>query len=107
MSALSSLFISHSSRDHAIAMEVGRRLRAEGYTDLFLDFDPDQGIPPDATGKKRSRQGRASARGQTAAHAQLREACQQRHGHQSSDPVALFARNPPKSRYSINTGAVG
>jgi hypothetical protein len=40
MSALSSLFISHSSRDHAIAMEVGRRLRAEGYTDLFLDFDP-------------------------------------------------------------------
>jgi hypothetical protein len=31
MSALSSLSISHSSRDHAIAMEVGRRLRAEVY----------------------------------------------------------------------------
>jgi hypothetical protein len=45
MSALSSPFISHSSRDHAIAMEVGRRLRAEGYTYLFLDFDSDQGIP--------------------------------------------------------------
>jgi hypothetical protein len=28
MPALSSLFISHSSRDHTIAMEVGRRLRA-------------------------------------------------------------------------------
>lgn len=45
MSALSSLFISHSSRDHAIALEVGRRLRAKGYTGLFFDFDPVQGIP--------------------------------------------------------------
>jgi hypothetical protein len=41
MSALSSLFISHGSRDHAIATEVGRRLKAEGYIDLFLDLDPD------------------------------------------------------------------
>ena len=30
MSALSSLFISHGSRDHAIAREVGRRLRSRG-----------------------------------------------------------------------------
>jgi hypothetical protein len=52
MSALSSLFISHSSRDHAIAMEVSRRLRAEGYTDLFLDFDPDQGIPAGRNGEQ-------------------------------------------------------
>ena len=52
MSALSSLFISHSSRDHAIALEVGRRLRAEGYTDLFFDFDPVQGIPVGRNGEK-------------------------------------------------------
>jgi hypothetical protein len=52
MSALSSLFISRSSRDHAIAMEVGRRLRAEGYTALFLDFDPDQGIPAGRNGEQ-------------------------------------------------------
>jgi hypothetical protein len=45
MSALSSLFISHGSRDHAIAMEVGRRLRAEGYTDLFSRLRPRPGHP--------------------------------------------------------------
>jgi hypothetical protein len=45
MSALSSLFISQGSRDHAIAMEVGQRLRAEGYTDLFSRLRPRPGHP--------------------------------------------------------------
>jgi Novel STAND NTPase 1/TIR domain len=45
MSALSSLFISHSSRDRVVAADIGQRLRSEGYEDLFLDFDPEQGIP--------------------------------------------------------------
>ena len=45
MPSLSSLFISHSNKDAAIAADVGRRLRAEGYTDFYLDFDPEQGTP--------------------------------------------------------------
>jgi WD40 repeat protein len=45
MSTLSSLFISHSSCDRALAKEIGQRLKAEGYKDVFLDFDPVQGIP--------------------------------------------------------------
>jgi hypothetical protein len=42
---LASLFISHSSSDQDAAQRLGERLRAEGYAALFLDFDPDQGIP--------------------------------------------------------------
>ena len=53
MSALSSLFTSHSSRDHAIALEVGRRLRAEGYTDLLSTSTPSRASLSDATGNKR------------------------------------------------------
>lgn len=40
-----SLFISHSSRDRAVAERVADHLRSEGFASLFLDFDPEQGIP--------------------------------------------------------------
>ena len=42
---MASLFVSHSSRDRVEAERVVERLRAEGFTALFIDFDPDQGIP--------------------------------------------------------------
>jgi WD40 repeat protein len=40
-----SLFVSHSSRDRVEVQRVVERLRVEGFTALFIDFDPDQGIP--------------------------------------------------------------
>jgi hypothetical protein len=43
---MSTLFISHSSRDQAAAEELGRRLAAQGHRSVFLDFHPEQGIPP-------------------------------------------------------------
>jgi hypothetical protein len=43
--SFSLFFISHSSRDRAAAERVRDRLRAQGYASLFLDFDPDEGIP--------------------------------------------------------------
>jgi WD40 repeat protein/energy-coupling factor transporter ATP-binding protein EcfA2 len=42
---MSLLFISHSSIDHAAALEVKGRLQAQGYEGIFLDFDPINGIP--------------------------------------------------------------
>lgn len=39
------LFISHSSADNDAALAFGARLRARGFGALFLDFDPEQGIP--------------------------------------------------------------
>ncbi len=39
------LFISHSSADNDVALTFGARLRARGFEALFLDFDPEQGIP--------------------------------------------------------------
>jgi hypothetical protein len=42
---MSSLFISHSSRDRATAEWVYGRLQAAGFAALFMDFDPEQGIP--------------------------------------------------------------
>jgi tetratricopeptide (TPR) repeat protein len=42
---MASLFISHSSKDQEAAARVRDRLRAEGFHALFVDFDPDQGIP--------------------------------------------------------------
>jgi hypothetical protein len=43
---MSEIFISHSSKDNAIAAELKHRLEAQGHTSVFLDFDPDIGIPP-------------------------------------------------------------
>ena len=40
-----SIFLSHSSRDHILAQDLVGLLRAGGYPSLFLDFDPDVGIP--------------------------------------------------------------
>lgn len=40
------IFISHSSHDNAAAERVRRVLREEGIESIFLDFDPDSGIPP-------------------------------------------------------------
>src|SRR5688572_12282439 len=42
---MASIFISHSSRDQPLTEEICARLRAEGFDALFVDFDPDQGIP--------------------------------------------------------------
>lgn len=42
---MSGIFISHSSRDNAVADEVSDRLQQQGYQSLFLDFDPADGIP--------------------------------------------------------------
>jgi WD40 repeat protein len=42
---MASLFISHSSADRSAALRVRDRLQAEGFASIFLDFDPQQGIP--------------------------------------------------------------
>src|SRR4051812_23735107 len=42
---MASVFVSHSSRDRVVTEHVVARLRAEGFAALFVDFDPDQGIP--------------------------------------------------------------
>src|SRR3954469_25149517 len=42
---MASVFISHSSQDRAVAERVVARLRAAGFAALFVDFDPEQGIP--------------------------------------------------------------
>jgi hypothetical protein len=42
---MSSIFISHSSKDHVIAAELRTRLVDQGYRSVFLDFDPEIGIP--------------------------------------------------------------
>lgn len=41
---MSSIFISHSSKDNAIAKELERRLTREGHSSVFLDLDPEKGI---------------------------------------------------------------
>jgi WD40 repeat protein len=42
---MSSIFISHSSRDAHVAGELRDRLAERGYHSVFLDFDPQVGIP--------------------------------------------------------------
>src|SRR3954468_8936365 len=42
---MASIFVSHSSRDRAATERVVARLRAAGFAALFVDFDPEQGIP--------------------------------------------------------------
>ncbi|MGK7908531.1 MAG: TIR domain-containing protein, partial [Synechococcus sp.] len=41
---MSSIFISHSSKDNAAAESLKTWLEKQGYQSLFLDFDPDAGI---------------------------------------------------------------
>src|SRR5688500_12204491 len=42
---MASVFVSHSSRDRAVTERVVARLRDAGLAALFVDFDPEQGIP--------------------------------------------------------------
>ena len=42
---MASVFISHSSQDRAVTEQVAERLRGAGFAALFVDFDPEQGIP--------------------------------------------------------------
>jgi WD40 repeat protein len=42
---MSAIFISHSSRDAAVAAEMRSWLQRIGHRSLFLDFDPEDGIP--------------------------------------------------------------
>jgi hypothetical protein len=41
---VASIFISHSSRDNAIAGEIKAWLKAQGYEQVFLDFDKETGL---------------------------------------------------------------
>ncbi|MGE4081088.1 MAG: toll/interleukin-1 receptor domain-containing protein, partial [Reyranella sp.] len=43
---MSAIFLSHSSIDNALAMELRTWLEGLGFASIFLDFDPEQGIPP-------------------------------------------------------------
>jgi WD40 repeat protein len=43
---LSAIFLSHSSADNQVAGELRAWLGKLGYASIFLDFDPEQGIPP-------------------------------------------------------------
>ena len=42
---MASLFVSHSSQDITKTTEIINWLRAKGFEALFVDFDPDVGIP--------------------------------------------------------------
>jgi WD40 repeat protein len=42
---MSAIFISHSSKDNAVAAEVKAKLLEQGHRSIFLDFDPENGIP--------------------------------------------------------------
>src|SRR5271167_4754926 len=41
---MASIFLSHSSQDNEVALDLSRRLKEHGYDSLFLDFDPESGI---------------------------------------------------------------
>ena len=43
---MSTIFVSHSSKDNSVAAELKRHLEVQGHRSVFLDFDPEQGIPP-------------------------------------------------------------
>ena len=42
---MSAIFISHSSKDAEIATDIRLWLRSKGHSSVFLDFDPEDGIP--------------------------------------------------------------
>jgi WD40 repeat protein len=42
---VASLFLSHSSADREAVNRIADRLRTAGFQSLFLDYDPEQGIP--------------------------------------------------------------
>ena len=49
---MSLIFLSHSSRDNPIAEQVKARLEQWGHRSVFLDFDPEDGIPAGRDWKK-------------------------------------------------------
>src|SRR5437764_1349822 len=42
---MSAIFISHSSADKEAAKKIQARLEKQGHRSVFLDFDPEKGIP--------------------------------------------------------------
>ncbi len=42
---MATVFVSHSSRDGPVTEWVVAQLRAAGFAALFVDFDPEDGIP--------------------------------------------------------------
>lgn len=42
---MAGIFISHSSSDRESALQISRHISTHGYNAIFLDFDPDLGIP--------------------------------------------------------------
>ena len=42
---MSAIFLSHSSKDNVVAAEIRQWLIAQGHRSVFLDFDPEDGIP--------------------------------------------------------------
>jgi len=42
---MSAIFVSHSSRDMAFVDELRRRLVTQGHRSVFIDYDPEFGIP--------------------------------------------------------------
>ena len=42
---MSAVFISHSSKDDSVAVELRTQLLRRGHSSIFLDFDPEHGIP--------------------------------------------------------------
>jgi hypothetical protein len=42
---VTALFISHSSQDNGVTGRLVERLRQAGFSALFVDFDPEMGIP--------------------------------------------------------------
>ena len=42
---MSAIFLSHSSADNDVALQIRDWLEKQGYRSVFLDFDPAQGIP--------------------------------------------------------------
>jgi hypothetical protein len=42
---MSAIFISHSSEDNATVTGISERLQRQGHRSVFLDFDPERGIP--------------------------------------------------------------
>jgi len=48
LSVMPSLFISHNSRDNAEVVRLREWLAERGVTSVFLDFDPEQGVPAGA-----------------------------------------------------------
>jgi hypothetical protein len=42
---MSAIFLSHSSKDKAVTAELKEHLEGQGHRSIFLDFDPEDGIP--------------------------------------------------------------